>query len=120
MRYILRYTLRKNALHIILLSCVTHQLNNLISVDLLIFTLKIVKSRLLFLASLLNETVKIRTEMEKQFVDVIYDRRKLAAKRGNGYVEVRVYLGRNERKYFPMGMATPDEWEALASSEAVT
>ena len=72
----------KNALHIalhvtqkcvahLLLSCVTHQLNNLISVDLLIFTLKIVKSRLLFLASLLNETVKIRTEMEKQFVDVI-------------------------------------------------
>ena len=58
--------------------------------------------------------------MEKQFVDVIYDRRKLAAKRGNGYVEVRVYLGRNERKYFPMGMAAPDEWEALASSEAVT
>ena len=121
----------KNALHIalhvtqkcvahLLLSCVTHQLNNLISVDLLIFTLKIVKSRLLFLASLLNETVKIRTEIEKQFVDVIYDRRKLAAKRGNGYVEVRVYLGRNERKYFPMGMATPDEWEALASSEAVT
>ena len=47
--------------------------------------------------------------MEKQFVDVIYDRRKLAAKRGKGYVEVRVYLGRNERKYFPMGMASPDE-----------
>ena len=43
--------------------------------------------------------------MEKQFVDVIYDRRKLAAKRGKGYVEVRVYLGRNERKYFPMGMS---------------
>ena len=51
--------------------------------------------------------------MEKQFVDVIYDRRKLAAKRGKGYVEVRVYLGRNERKYFPMGMASPDEWETL-------
>ena len=63
---------------------------------------------------------KIRKEMEKQFVDVIYDRRKLAAKRGKGYVEVRVYLGRNERKYFPMGMATPDEWETLAVSEEVT
>ena len=63
---------------------------------------------------------KIRKEMEKQFVDVIYDRRKLAAKRGKGYVEVRVYLGRNERKYFPMGMATPDEWETLAASEEVT
>ena len=63
---------------------------------------------------------KIRKEMEKQFVDVIYDRRKLAAKRGKGYVEVRVYLGRNERKYFPMGMAAPDEWEALAASEEVT
>lgn len=58
--------------------------------------------------------------MEKQFVDVIYDRRKLAAKRGKGYVEVRVYLGRNERKYFPMGMASPDEWETLAASEEVT
>ena len=63
---------------------------------------------------------KIRKEMEKQFVDVIYDRRKLAAKRGKGYVEVRVYLGRNERKYFPMGMATPDEWETLAASEEET
>ena len=63
---------------------------------------------------------KIRKEVEKQFVDVIYDRRKLAAKRGKGYVEVRVYLGRNERKYFPMGMAAPDEWEALAASEEVT
>ena len=63
---------------------------------------------------------KIRKEMEKQFVDVIYDRRKLAATRGKGYVEVRVYLGRNERKYFPMGMAAPDEWEALAASEEVT
>ena len=31
--------------------------------------------------------------MEKQFVDVIYDRRKLAAKRGKGYVEVRVIAG---------------------------
>ena len=57
--------------------------------------------------------------MEKQFVDVIYDRRKLAAKRGKGYVEVRVYLGRNERKYFPMGQAAPDEWEDLAASDEV-
>ena len=62
---------------------------------------------------------KIRKEMEKQFVDVIYDRRKLAAKRGKGYVEVRVYLGRNERKYFPMGQAAPDEWEDLAASDEV-
>lgn len=63
---------------------------------------------------------KSARKMEKQFVDVIYDRRKLAAKRGKGYVEVRVYLGRNERKYFPMGMASPDEWETLAASEEVT
>lgn len=56
--------------------------------------------------------------MEKHFVDVIYDRRKLAAKRGKGYVEVRVYLGRNERKYFPMGMASPDEWETLGHQQS--
>lgn len=63
---------------------------------------------------------KSARKMEKQFVDVIYDRRKLATKRGKGYVEVRVYLGRNERKYFPMGMASPEEWETLAAGSVGT
>ena len=55
--------------------------------------------------------------MEKQFVDVIYDRRKVAAKRGVGNVELRVYLGRNERKYFSLGKAAPDKWQEVVEAE---
>ncbi len=57
--------------------------------------------------------------MERQFVDVIYDRRKISAKKGFGYLEVRVYLGRNERRYFSMGQVTPEEQEELAHSDEV-
>ena len=57
--------------------------------------------------------------MERQFVDVIYDRRKISAKKGLGYLEVRVYLGRNERRYFSMGQVAPEEQEELAHSDEV-
>ena len=57
--------------------------------------------------------------MERQFVDVIYDRRKISAKKGLGYLEVRVYLGRNERRYFSMGQVAPEEQEVLAHSDEV-
>ncbi len=62
---------------------------------------------------------KTKKCMERQFVDVIYDRRKISAKKGFGYLEVRVYLGRNERRYFSMGQVTPEEQEELAHSDEV-
>ena len=57
--------------------------------------------------------------MEKKFVDVIFDRRKNYPKKGFGFIEVRVYLGRNTRKYFNMGESTPEEWEVKAHSPEV-
>ena len=56
------------------------------------------------------------SSMEKKFVDVIFDRRKNYPKKGFGFIEVRVYLGRNTRKYFNMGNSTPDKWEVDAHS----
>lgn len=57
--------------------------------------------------------------MEKKFVDVIFDRRKNYPKKGFGLIEVRVYLGRNTRKYFNMGNSTPDKWEVDAHSSEI-
>lgn len=57
--------------------------------------------------------------MEKQFVDVVFDRRKTCAKRGVGHLEVRVYLGRFERCYFSMGVVSPEEKDDLAQLDNV-
>ncbi len=57
--------------------------------------------------------------MEKKFVDVIFDRRKNFPKKGFGFIEVRVYLGRNTRKYFNVGESTPDKWEVDAQGKEV-
>ncbi len=57
--------------------------------------------------------------MEKKFVDVIFDRRKNFPKKGFGFIEVRVYLGRNTRKYFNVGESTPDKWEVDAQDKEV-
>ena len=54
--------------------------------------------------------------MKKKLVDVIYDRRKLVATKGYGFLEVRVYLGRTGRKYIKVDKCSPDEWEKLAAS----
>lgn len=40
-------------------------------------------------------------------------------KKGFGFIEVRVYLGRNTRKYFNMGNSTPDKWEVDAHSSEI-
>ena len=40
--------------------------------------------------------------MENKLVTVIYDRRKLSAKKGMGYLEVRVNLGHKVRKYITL------------------
>ena len=57
--------------------------------------------------------------MEKKFVDVVYDRRKEVAKKGVGTLDIRVYIGRNSRKYHNLGKFAPDEWEAVAHSPEV-
>lgn len=50
-------------------------------------------------------------------VTVIYDRRKLSAKKGMGYLEVRVNLGHKVRKYITVCYTTPDKWEEEAAKE---
>jgi integrase/recombinase XerD len=57
--------------------------------------------------------------MAKQEVVVIYDRKKVAAKRGKGKVEVRVYISRTERKYISLGDVAPDELEDFTNSPKV-
>lgn len=41
--------------------------------------------------------------MLKENVTVIFDRKKQVEKRGSGKVELRIYLGRTERKYISLG-----------------
>lgn len=53
--------------------------------------------------------------MLKENVTVIFDRKKQAAKRGSGKVELRIYLGRTERKYISLGDFPIDKWEKFAS-----
>ena len=57
--------------------------------------------------------------MEKKFVDVVYDRRKEVAKKGVGTLDIRVYIGRNSRKYHNLGKFAPNEWETVAHSPEV-
>ncbi len=55
--------------------------------------------------------------MENKLVTVIYDRRKLSAKKGMDYLEVRVNLGHKVRKYITLCYTSPDEWEKEAASD---
>ena len=54
--------------------------------------------------------------MKKELVEVVFDRRKNSEKRGYGFLEVQVYLGRATRKYIMIGKYAPDEWQAVAAS----
>ena len=57
--------------------------------------------------------------MANQKVSVVFDRKKVAEKRGQGIVEMQVYLNRRERKYIPIGKCSPDELEDYLSSRDV-
>ena len=57
--------------------------------------------------------------MLKENVTVIFDRKTQAAKRGSGKVELRIYLGRTERKYISLGDFPTEKWEKFASSPQV-
>lgn len=54
--------------------------------------------------------------MKKELVEVVFDRRKNSEKRGYGFLEVQVYLGRATRKYIMIGKYSPDDWQAAAAS----
>jgi hypothetical protein len=49
---------------------------------------------------------KKRRKMQQKNVSVIFDRKGVAAKKGRGKVEIRVYLDRNVRKYIVVGSTT--------------
>lgn len=53
---------------------------------------------------------------KKELVNVVFDRRKLYAKRGMAYLEVMVYLGRKGRRYITVCTSTPETWEQDAKS----
>ena len=53
---------------------------------------------------------------KKELVNVVFDRRKLYAKRGMAYLEVMVYLGRKGRRYITVCTSTPETWEQDAQS----
>ena len=54
--------------------------------------------------------------MKKELVEVVFNRRKNSEKRGYGFLEVQVYLGRATRKYIMIGKYSSDEWQAVAAS----
>lgn len=53
---------------------------------------------------------------KKELVNLVFDRRKLYAKRGMAYLEVMVYLGRKGRRYITVCTSTPETWEQDAKS----
>ena len=58
-------------------------------------------------------------KMTKEKVSVIFDRRKNVEKSGFGYVEIQIYLSRDERKYIALGRCAKDEVEAFLSQPPV-
>lgn len=57
--------------------------------------------------------------MAKQEVTVIFDRKKVAATKGSGNVEVRVYISRTERKYISLGNVSSKDWQDYSVSSKV-
>lgn len=55
--------------------------------------------------------------MKKELVEVVFDRRKNSEKRGYGFLEVQVYLGRATRKYIMIGKYSPDDCKQRTSPE---
>ena len=55
--------------------------------------------------------------MARSAVKVYWDRKKLVDRRGHGAVEFQVYLGRGERKFYSIALATPMEWVRMKNSK---
>ena len=54
--------------------------------------------------------------MKKEFVTVVYDRKKRLEKTGKGKVELHIHLNCNERKYITIKECTPLEWKRYQQS----
>lgn len=52
-------------------------------------------------------------------VKVVFDRKKVSAKRGKGKVEIRIYLARDQRKYVTIGESSPLAWKSMANRKEV-
>ena len=50
-------------------------------------------------------------------VSVIFDRQGVAAQKGRGKVEIRIYLNRNVRKYIVVGETTKAGWKSYQNSK---
>ena len=57
---------------------------------------------------------------KKNYVSVVFDRKKMLKKRGVGTIEIRIYLARDQRKYYSMGTASPQEWKSIAQREDIS
>ncbi len=55
--------------------------------------------------------------MKKNFVTVVYDRKKEVTKSGQGKVEIRIYLGDGVRKYVTVCSCNPYEWTEYQYSD---
>ena len=55
--------------------------------------------------------------MKKDFVTVVYDRKKEVTKTGRGKVEIRIYLGNGVRKYVTLISCDPFEWKEYEQSD---
>ena len=55
----------------------------------------------------------------KNYVKVVFDRRKTIEKKGCGLVELHIYASRDCRKYLPLNEMTQEEWAAFSVSPAL-
>ena len=55
--------------------------------------------------------------MEKNYVTVVYDRRKRVDVTGMGKVELHIYFNRRERKYICVNECNPIAWRKYQKSE---
>lgn len=51
---------------------------------------------------------------------MVFDRKKVATKKGTGKIELCVYLQEGERKWVTVGNATPENWMAVAETLPIT
>ena len=57
--------------------------------------------------------------MKKNYVSVVFDRKKKVKVTGIGKVEIHIYLGRNQRKYISLRDCNVLEWRHFCSSQAL-
>ena len=55
-------------------------------------------------------------DMRTEFVSVVFDRKKHLSTKGEGKVELCIYLGRNERKFVTIKTCNPISWERYQKS----